>query len=457
MSGLFQHLLLSLRLNFRSRQAIVYGFVFPIVFLFAFWGIYSKSSPPLRGEMGQLLTVTILSGACFGMPTSMVAERERGVWRRYRLLPGGTGGIVLSAIASRVVLIALAIVMQLILAHFICGADFPAHPLHLAISFLFVTFAFLGIGLLIAMLADDVPAVQALGQIVFLPMLMVGGVGVKLAILPEWARHVAVFMPGVYAVNALDAAIQPVRSSMALPVGFCLAALALIGIAGCFAGRMMFRWDAGERIPARRRFWIAAALLPWLAVGIVAETLGYTASRSPVPLTTTNPATGAALPAWKSITGEQVDAVSFEDLLPDWDKVTPVATSLDNLDEAGGERMAAFASALKTWPPGNVPDPEERVRNLLGVAAIADLVPDPHEYEITFLTFQHIRGTASDRELRQILTNIAINPMAGSIPSSVAELGIDGDVKEAEVRQRIQSYARKLLARVLDKPYYGRQ
>ena len=77
MSGLIHHMLLSLRLNFRSTQAVVYGYIFPIVFLFAFYGIYSKSVPPLRGEMAQLLTVTILSGACFGMPTSMVAERER--------------------------------------------------------------------------------------------------------------------------------------------------------------------------------------------------------------------------------------------------------------------------------------------------------------------------------------------------------------------------------------------
>ena len=37
--------------------------------------------------MGELLTVTALGGACFGLPTTMVSERERGVWRRYRLAP----------------------------------------------------------------------------------------------------------------------------------------------------------------------------------------------------------------------------------------------------------------------------------------------------------------------------------------------------------------------------------
>src|SRR5437588_11788172 len=117
MKGALHHMLLTLRLNFRSKQALVYGFVFPMGFLFAFWGIYyHKENPPLLSEMGQLLTVTILSGACFGMPTAMVGERERGVWRRYRLLPSGTGGIVLSAMVVRVVLVAIAVVMPLGLA-----------------------------------------------------------------------------------------------------------------------------------------------------------------------------------------------------------------------------------------------------------------------------------------------------------------------------------------------------
>src|SRR5258706_10380848 len=100
MPGLLHHMLLSLRLNLRSTQAMVYGYVFPVIFLFAFWAIYSHENPPLGNELGQLLTVTILSGACFGMPTAMVGERERGVWRRYRLLPAGIGGAGLGAVGG---------------------------------------------------------------------------------------------------------------------------------------------------------------------------------------------------------------------------------------------------------------------------------------------------------------------------------------------------------------------
>ena len=46
------------------------------------------------------------------------------------------------------------------------------------------------------MMADNVPAVQALGQCIFLPMLIIGGVAVPLASLPDWAQHLSAFFPG---------------------------------------------------------------------------------------------------------------------------------------------------------------------------------------------------------------------------------------------------------------------
>ena len=116
MKGLLNHLALTLKLNFRSKQAIIYGYIVPIFFLFALGSVFA-SKPPLLNDMGRLLTVTILGGACFGMPTAMVAERERGVWRRYRLLPAATGGIILSAMVARFLIILSAAVMQILLAH----------------------------------------------------------------------------------------------------------------------------------------------------------------------------------------------------------------------------------------------------------------------------------------------------------------------------------------------------
>ena len=92
---------LALRLHFRNRLALLYSYLFPTLFLLAFWVLYRFDQVPLVRHMGALLTVTVLGGACFGLPTTMVSERERGVWRRYRLAPVTAASLVGSTVGAR--------------------------------------------------------------------------------------------------------------------------------------------------------------------------------------------------------------------------------------------------------------------------------------------------------------------------------------------------------------------
>ena len=112
MNALLLQLGVSLRLHFRNRMAILYSYLFPTIFLIAFWVLYRHERVPLARHMGELLTVTALGGACFGLPTTMVSERERGVWRRYRLAPVPTGILLASTVLARYVLLVLAGFLQ---------------------------------------------------------------------------------------------------------------------------------------------------------------------------------------------------------------------------------------------------------------------------------------------------------------------------------------------------------
>lgn len=200
MNAFFAQMAATLRLYGRSRMALIYSYLFPVIFLVAFWVLYRYDRIPLLRHMGELLTVSVLGGACFGLPTSLVAERERGIWRRYRLAPVGAARLIAGTLAARYLIAISAGLLQLGLAMAI-GMTAPEHPFDLAVAFTAVTFAFLGLGLVIAAMADTVPAVQALGQCLFLPMLIIGGVAVPLASLPDWAQHVSAFFPGRYEIG----------------------------------------------------------------------------------------------------------------------------------------------------------------------------------------------------------------------------------------------------------------
>src|SRR3569833_3540092 len=200
MNGLAEQYLLSLRLYFRNNMGLFYGYLFPAIFLLAFWVLYRSEPVPVSRHLGQLLTVTILGGACLGMPTTIVSERDRGVWRRYRMTPASTRVLIASSVLVRFLILITAGLLQIALA-MVIGMPLPKHPLDLCVAFTVVSFAFLGLGLVIAAMADNVPSVQALGQCIFLPMLIVGGVAVPVGTLPDWAQHIASFFLGCFVVS----------------------------------------------------------------------------------------------------------------------------------------------------------------------------------------------------------------------------------------------------------------
>jgi ABC-type transport system involved in cytochrome c biogenesis permease component len=432
LNGWIRHFLLTIDLNFRSPQAIVYGYLVPVFFLVAFGSVFRADMPPLLAQMGQILTITILGGACFGLPTALVAEREQGIWRRYRLLPVPTLWLVLSAMIARALIVASAVLMQIAIARAVYGTPLPAHPGAAAVAFFCVTGAFLGIGLLIAALADNVPAVQALGQCIFLPMIMIGGVGVPLAVLPVWAQRVAGFMPGRYAVEVLQPCFDAVNGLHG--AGFRLGALAVIGLAAGVAGTKLFRWEAGRRIARPARWWVAAALLSWGTVGAVAWQTGRLKPILP------------EAEAWTNITEAQIAEIHFDDLPSGNDLVAPLAPS--TLDPA---QTNGFTAKLRLWPQGRLDDAGQSIRNLVSIAAVADLCADPRESKIARLVFRQINSRFEPAVVRQALAWIILSPEDGGALTKAPELGLFRHPPERLVRQRSVIYAEMFLGRLVGK------
>jgi ABC-2 type transport system permease protein len=512
MSALGQHLRASLRLYFRNRMALLYGYLFPTVFLGAFWVLYRYEQVPLLRHMGELLTVSILGGACFGMPTTLVSERERGVWRRYRLTPIPTASLVASTMLSRYVLLLTAGALQLGIALAV-GMTMPKHPFDLWVAFSFAAFAFLGLGLVMAAVADTVPAVQALGQCIFLPMLIVGGVAVPLAALPEWAQHLSAFLPGRYGVELIQASVSGDGIGARR---FSLLALLLIGLAGCVAGAKLFRWDARERFVSRGGYaWIGLAVSAWIAVGLTAESRGRAGSprtpepqaatnsvAAPTPATVPSPSPGPIAPAplpapatvaperrstvdtarvevpkqepkkanggqaapetahpipasWQAVTLEDIERdLIFTRLPSDAGVVTPIARADDEPEPEVAEKLEFVRQALPGWGPAQVADPVQRVRNILFVAAVPDVFQAPLERFAPWVVYERLQADIPQDTLIKILYWIALHPQAGD-DSAVDQLGAlqlgNGPSDIEETKERVAVYAVKLLGRVLGK------
>jgi hypothetical protein len=517
MRALLQQLGLSLKLHYRNKMALIYSYLFPLIFLLAFWVLYRYESVPLARHMGELLTVGVLGGACFGLPTTMVSERERGVWRRYRLAPVSIAALVGSTVAARYFILITAAMLQLGLALAV-GMPLPKHPAGLFAAFAFVSFAFIGLGLVMAMMADNVPAVQALGQCIFLPMLIIGGIAVPLASLPDWAQHLSAFFPGRYAVDALQACVNGAGLGT---VRFNLLALVIIGAGGAVAAAKMFRWDAQQRFSRRSgKAWVAVALAAWAVVGLMSEYRGRIVSpraSSSTASTTAQPAspqpasvppiqTGApavrvgteaptlspqeaqaqasrgkeravpprplddaapkpsnAAPApprptrssWQEVTVEDIERDLVFDRLPsDGGIVTPIAPADEEPDPEVADHLEYIREMLPTWQPGKVADPVQRVRNVLYVAAVPDVMQAQIERYAPHVVYERLQQDVPKDQLEKILYWIALHPTEGD-ETAVDQLWAlrfsNSGVDMQQVRERAAIYAVKLLGRLLGK------
>ncbi len=258
---------------------------------------------------------------------------------------------------------------------------------------------------------------------------------------------------------------------------FDLIALTVIGIAALVAGCRLFRWDIAQKLLPSAKAWVAMAVVTWAFVGLAAEATGRLKSDKPagdsrqiakvspatLPLVTTIPATApivetpATIPAkapWELVTREQIDSIKYDDLPPDQGTVVPLAGDLNGLDDDGRKRMESFNDALADWPPGQVSDIAQRVRNLLSVCAVADIAEDQNEPQIPLIVFNYMRGNIQKDQLIKALTWIVLNDREGTVLTNIKdikELAIDAEVPEESLRERAVAYAQKFLFRLLGK------
>jgi len=450
MRALLQQIAIGVRLNLRNRMALAYSFLFPAIFLLAFRILYRSERIPLLLHAGEFLTIAILGGTCFGLPLGIVEDRERGVWRRYRMLPGSQAAVPGGILITRYLLLLTAGILQLVLA-IAAGMPAPNHPFDLWIAFTAASAAFLAIGVVLATLASTVPAAQALGQCVFLPMLVIGGVAVPLYSLPDWAQRLSSFLPGRYAVEAIQAAVIPGPSTR-----FDFIALAAITLAGALAAFLAFRWDNAQPVSP----WITVALIGWLAIGLTwkpkspprAEPAVH--EELPAPVEFTPPAQAAPAPTttWRDVTPHDISNVAFDRLPKDNGVIAPMAAPADVPDDETAAQLDRVYAALPYWQPGQVRDPVQRVRNLLYIAAVADIYRmDPLERFLPYAVFDQIQRAVPTDDLPKVLYFIALHPGDGDDSTSrrMAAFNLPAAPHDTRaLRNRAMLYSFKFLARL---------
>jgi ABC-type multidrug transport system permease subunit len=258
--------LLNIRLVMRTKTVLFFTFVFPLVWLFVFEGIFAHGNPKsVMYFFGPVVTLNIMGSAFWGLGLQSVMQRERGILRRFRLAPISAVSIVAANLLANY-LLELPTIGLLVL----CAKVVFHMPLAFGWGTLFVlvtvgTFGFAGFGLTIASLANTMQEAQIYNNLVWVTLLFLSGATIPLPLLPGWIQRIATFLPATYLVTSFQAVmIQAEPLLKHLPEMF---ALALSGVFGMLFAWKLFRWEKEEKISNPAKAWALVFIFPFVLIG----------------------------------------------------------------------------------------------------------------------------------------------------------------------------------------------
>ncbi|WP_369180655.1 ABC transporter permease [Streptomyces mutabilis] len=184
-----------------------------------------------------VLALAVLSTAFTGQAIATGFERRYGVLKRLAASPLPRWGLMTAKTVSVLVTEVLQIVLLTVIA-FALGWSPQGNPFAVLLLLILGTAAFSGLGLLMAGTLKA-EATLAAANLVFLLLLVGGGVIVPLDKFPDAAQSVLGLLP----ISALSDGLRDVlRHGAAMPWGD-LGILAAWGVAGIAAAGKFFRWE----------------------------------------------------------------------------------------------------------------------------------------------------------------------------------------------------------------------
>ncbi|MEN3332121.1 MAG: type transport system permease protein [Blastocatellia bacterium] len=203
MSLIWQEALIHTKLYFRERQAVFWGFVFPILLLILFCSVFGGTPERSTALVGGLICINTMSSALFGTGVVIVGAREQGILRRYKVAPVALHKITLGICLSRLISSAMTTILIVVLARLIYHIILPANLAAMILICAIGTLMFCALAFAVASVARSVAHANGIAQVLFMPMMFLSGATFPYEFLPGWMQKLGFLLPSTYYVSSL--------------------------------------------------------------------------------------------------------------------------------------------------------------------------------------------------------------------------------------------------------------
>ena len=235
-----------LKLFIRERIGPIWGVGLPLLLLIIFGSIGSFREPrqvfggftELDAYVPILIAFSMATLSLSALPSVLAGYREQGVLRRLKTTPMGPVRVLTAQLAVHLAVLAVTVAVIVVVARFGYHVFLPRELGGFVIAALLAAGALLSVGLFIAAVAPGARVAQAIGTIVFFPMMFFAGLWLPIAQMPSVLRHISHATPLGSAVQALQDSAQG-----HWPTALQLVTLAAYAVGFGLAAARLFRWE----------------------------------------------------------------------------------------------------------------------------------------------------------------------------------------------------------------------
>ena len=244
----------------RTPRALLFGALFPIIFLLLFNSLFTSGGPQTTTVAGHTIDVHsyftagliayALALSCFSTPLmSLVSARERGQLKRQRGMPPPAWTFVASQVLRSVAFALVVGGIMIAIGVIFYGVDLPAQTVPGFVIYLFLGTATLSaLGIAATALAKNEDSAQPIGAFTVVMLSFVSGIFIQLDTLPNFLQEIGRIFPLYHVAQGLQSTVAMNPSGIGLS-GSDVAPLVLWGLGGLWAAARSFKWEPQGRSP----------------------------------------------------------------------------------------------------------------------------------------------------------------------------------------------------------------
>jgi ABC-2 type transport system permease protein len=231
----------------RSREAAVFVFLFPLLLFALLTAVYNgeiQGRPAPWALLAGMLGYGAANTAFAGLAILLITRRELGILKRIRATPLPTTIYLFAVLGSIMLVFALQAVALFVLGHLLESTPWPHHVFSLALTLALGAVAFAGLGVAITGFIRSLEGSSAALNVIVLPTAFLSGSFGEREHYPTALRAIGDALPLKYLLDAINAVYLHGHELWDEPTA--VAVLAAWGAFGILVAIRKFRWEPRE-------------------------------------------------------------------------------------------------------------------------------------------------------------------------------------------------------------------